>query len=76
MRVEQGLCSVELWKMLREVESLDNNILIEEILHIKYERSLETKEIVSNFMKTGRLSEKDREKLVAHYILHWLEDVQ
>lgn len=74
MNADKGLCNVELWKMLIEVENLDDDILVEEILHIKYEHSDTTREIISSFMKTGKLSKEERKKLVAHYVLYWLED--
>jgi hypothetical protein len=74
MDAEKGLNNTELWKMLIEVENLDDDILVEEILHIKYEYSELTRKIVSNFMKTGKLNKKNRESLVAHYVLHWLEE--
>lgn len=73
---DQGLGNVEIWKMLKNTELLDDDILVEEILHIKYEHSPKTQEIVSKFMKTGKLTKEERSALIGHYILYWVEDTE
>jgi len=75
VEMEQGLSSVELWKMLRNVRKLDDTILIEEIFGIiKKEHSEKTQKILSKYLKTGKFTKLDRDALIAHYILHWMDD--
>lgn len=68
------MCDVDLWKMLLKIEGLSDDILVENILHIKYENSIITKNIISNYMKKGRLSKEERTKLIGHYILHFMDN--
>ena len=63
----------EVWSIKLEVESLDDHMLIDELLYVCDDDSLD--EISLNYFDNGELTEKEREQLVAYYILYFCNEV-
>lgn len=66
-----GCSDVLIWQILGEVHDMDDDYLVEEIMHLDYTSDSNIESIVNNFVITGILQKKDRDSLVGFYILSW-----
>ncbi len=63
---------VDVWTVRLEVEDMENESLISELLEDPYDND-EINRITHNFFKHEFITEKDREKLIAYYVLMYCD---
>jgi hypothetical protein len=66
-----GLSDVKLWQLFMEVYDMDEDYLIEEVLHLDYTNYPHVNKIVANYMLKGKITKEERESLIGFYILSW-----
>lgn len=66
-----SLSSVQLWELFMEVYDMEDDYLIEEVLHLDYTNYDHIKSIITQYMLKGTITSKQRESLIGYYILSW-----
>lgn len=66
-----GQCSVEMWELFLQVYDLDDDYLVEEILHLDFTEHEHIESIIANYMKIGKITSEERDALLGYYILTW-----
>lgn len=71
MDLFSGLSDVKMWQLFAEVYDMDDDYLMEEVLHLDYVNHSQINKIVKNYMLKGTISKSDRDSLIGFYILNW-----
>lgn len=66
-----SLSSVKLWELFMEVYDMEDDYLIEEVLHLDYTNYDHIKSIITQYMLKGTITNNQRESLIGYYILSW-----
>lgn len=74
MDASSGLSDVKMWRLFMEVYDMDDDYLMEEILHLDYDRHPQINKIVGNYLKKGTLNLEERQNLLGYYLLYWHDD--
>lgn len=74
MDVNSGLSNVKMWKLFMEVYDMDDDYLMEEILHLDHDRHPQISKIIGNYLKKGEITEEERQSLLGYYLLYWHDD--
>lgn len=74
MDANSGLSDVKMWRLFMEVYDMDDDYLMEEILHLDYNRHKQIEKIIGNYLKKGTLTPEERQSLLGYYLLYWHDD--
>lgn len=66
-----GLDNYKTWSILQEVYDLEDEHLVDEILGLGYLNYENVSDILNTYMRTGELSDDNRNGLIGFYVLQW-----
>lgn len=69
-----GLSDKRLWQILLEIWDMDDDYLMEEVFALDYEEYEDVNNVAANYIKNGGITEEERQKAIAFYILTWYDD--